>query len=51
MRISHKHNFIFFCNPKTGSESFREMLNTYSDLKVNNNVKKQSKSLPFYTHI
>ena len=51
MRISHKHKFIFFCNPKTGSDSFREMLNPYSEIKVNNNSKIQGEKNPFYTHI
>ena len=51
MRISHKHKFIFYCNPKTGSDSFREMLNPYSDIKVNNNSKTQGEKNPFYTHI
>lgn len=32
MRISHKHKFVFFSNPKAASESVREALDPYSDV-------------------
>lgn len=50
MRVSHKNRFIFFSNPKTGSESLREMLSPYSEvfdvkfLDINDDN-------PFYSHI
>jgi hypothetical protein len=50
MRISHKNKFIFFSNPKTGSESLREMLTPYSevlDIPFNNITQDN----PFYSHI
>lgn len=50
MRISHKYKFVFFCNPKTGSESVRELLNPYSDV-ISTVYLKRSPQNPFYSHI
>ncbi len=50
MHISHRHKFIFFSNPKTGSESIRKMLDPYSDIK-GVPFRHTSEEHPFYSHI
>ena len=32
MRISHRHRFVFFASPKTGSRSVRRLLDAYSEI-------------------
>jgi hypothetical protein len=32
MKISHKHNFVFFANPKSGSSTMRALLDPFSDV-------------------
>ena len=34
MIVSHKHRFIFFSNPKTGSESVRSLLEGFQEVEV-----------------
>jgi hypothetical protein len=50
MRISHSHEFLFFSNPKTGSESVRELLDPYSDIK-GTQFWNLTPDHPFYSHI
>jgi hypothetical protein len=38
LRISHKHRFIFFAFPKTGSESVRQILNPITDVAGENEI-------------
>ena len=50
MKISHRYNFIFFCSPKTGSESVRELLDPYSDFS-STVYRKRTIENPFYSHM
>lgn len=50
VRISHRHHFIFFSNPKTGSESVRLMLDPYSDI-LCRRPSECTPDFPFYDHM
>lgn len=50
MRLSHKHKFIFFSNPRTGSESVRLFLDSITDV-FSVEISKITKEHPYYHHI
>ena len=50
MRLSHEYKFIFFANPKTGSESVRKILDPYSNVCATT-FRNRSQENPFYSHI
>lgn len=50
MRISHKQRFIFFANPKTGSETVRNLLDPVSDIRGVSYLQ-ITREFPFYSHM
>lgn len=50
MRISHRHRFVFFAWPKTGSRSVRRMLDPYSDVR-GRPAHELTPDFPFYNHM
>lgn len=50
MKISHRYKFIFFCNPKTGSESVRDLLEPFSDFS-STIYRHRTAENPFYSHM
>jgi hypothetical protein len=51
MRISHKYKFVFFANPKTGSETVRKILDLYLDNKTEYDSSIVSPSNSLYNHM
>ena len=50
LRISHRHRFIFFANPKTGSRSVREVLDPFSEVH-GRPADDVTPDFPFYNHM
>jgi len=50
MRISHRHRFVFFASPKTGSRSVRKLLDPYAEIhgRAGHEV---TADFPFYNHM
>jgi hypothetical protein len=51
MIISHSKRFVFFCAPKTGSESLRAMLLDQNEEDVARDYRVRTTAHPFYPHM
>ncbi len=50
MRISHRHRFVFFASPKTGSRSVRRLLDASAEIH-GLPAEELTEDFPFYNHI
>jgi hypothetical protein len=50
MRISHRHRFVFFASPKTGSRSVRKLLDAYAEIH-GRPADQVTADFPFYNHM
>ncbi len=50
MRISHRHRFVFFASPKTGSRSVRKLLDAHSEIH-GRPADELTEDFPFYNHM
>ncbi len=50
MRISHRHRFVFFASPKTGSRSVRKLLDPYAEIH-GRPAHELTADFPFYNHM
>ncbi len=50
MRISHRHQFVFFASPKTGSRSVRRLLDAHSEIH-GRPAEELTAEFPFYNHM
>ena len=51
MIISHSRRFVFFCAPKTGSESLRVLLSDQCEEEVASDYRFRTRARPLYPHI
>lgn len=50
MRISHRHRFVFFASPKTGSRSVRKLLDAHAEIH-GRPADEVTADFPFYNHM
>jgi len=51
VRISHRHHFVFFSNPKTGSSTVRQFLDPWCDVRPARNLASVDDDNPFHPHM
>jgi hypothetical protein len=51
MPISHRHRFVFFANPKTGSTTLSQLLDPNTDVQPMRNFNERTPENPFSPHM